>query len=163
MGRARLSFLAIMASAAMLNGCAAQQQMHWAKPGATQEAFMSDRYACIQQTPQNNAGAYDRALLINCMEAHGYSEDPNGNLVAPPGAIVPTAGPNPLAGLAAAMSPQVAARQNYDHAVANCKACLAANPSNLNACDGLRHIMDADAQILSSPNISQESNVYVGR
>jgi hypothetical protein len=81
-------------------------------------------------------------------------------LFPPPDAV---AKPNPLAGVAAglrAMSPQGAARQDYDRAVANYQTCLAANPSNPNACDGLRHIMDADAQILSAPNIS--TDIYVG-
>jgi hypothetical protein len=61
------------------------------------------------------------------------------------------------------MSSQAAARQDYDRAVATYRTCLAANPSNPNACDGLRHIMDADAQVLSAPNVSAESNVYIGR
>ena len=42
-----------------------------------------------------------------------------------------------------------AAEQNYDDAVVNYQACLTANPSNPNACEGQRHIMDADAQVLS--------------
>jgi hypothetical protein len=80
----RASFLAIMASA-VIGGCAAQQQqqqqqvMHWAKPGATQQTFMQDRYDCLHQTPQN-AGGYDSPMFASCMGARGYKQDPNGDL-----------------------------------------------------------------------------------
>jgi hypothetical protein len=53
---------------------------------------------------------------------------------------------------------------NYDRAVAGYKACLAAaSPSSPSACDGQRHIMESAAQVAATPNISQESNVYVSR
>ena len=65
--------------------------------------------------------------------------------------------------IAARTSPTLAARRDYEKAVANYQARLAANPSNPNACEGQRNIMNADAQILSAPNVSQQSNVYVGR
>jgi TonB family protein len=41
------------------------------------------------------------------------------------------------------------AQQNFDRSVADYRQCIAANPNNANACDGLRHIMDANAQVLS--------------
>jgi hypothetical protein len=91
------------------------------------------------------------------MEARGYRQDPNGDLAAPSGAIVATRGPNPFAALARS-SPAIAARQDYDQAVANYQTCLAANSSNPNACEGQRNIMNADAQVLSASNASQQSN-----
>ena len=150
--------------AVYLSGCAAQP-MHWAKPGATQEAFMQDRYACLQQTPKNASWAYNGPLLISCMAARVYKEDPNGNLTVPPEARVLASGtssPNIFNAMARG-SPVIAARQDYEQAVANYQACVAANPSNPNACESQRNIMNADAQILSAPNVSQQSNVYVGR
>jgi hypothetical protein len=72
-------------------------------------------------------------------------------------------GPNPFQAMAESMNPPPA-QSNYDRAVAGYKACLAAvGPSSPNACDGQRHIMEAAAQVAAAPNISQESNVYVGR
>jgi hypothetical protein len=148
----RASFLIIVASAAV-GGCAAQQQqqvMHWAKPGATQQIFMQDRYACLHQTPQY-AGGYDSPMFASCMGARGYKQDPNGDLMTPDAVATPAplteAASSFMDGIAAAGSP---ARKEYDRAVANYKACLDANPSNPNACDGQRNIMNADAQTLSA-------------
>jgi TonB family protein len=43
----------------------------------------------------------------------------------------------------------IGAQQNFDRSVADYRQCIAANPNNANACEGLRHIMDANAQVLS--------------
>lgn len=69
------------------------------KPGATQEQYMADRYACYQESAQTASGAYvdayggasssgvvhSRGAWLACMGARGYVIDPNGALVAPPG------------------------------------------------------------------------------
>ena len=72
----------------------------------------------------------------------GVQEDANGNLFPPPEQVAAT-GP---AAVPAAVS---AANEDYKRAVADYRNCLAANPKNVNACEGQRHIMDADAQVLS--------------
>jgi len=60
------------------------------------------------------------------------------------------------------MTPQGAARYNYDKAVADYQNCLAANPGNASACEGQRSIMQADAQVLSSSvTPAPTTNVYV--
>src|SRR6516165_2012852 len=117
---------AYLAVALILGGCAAAQPTRWEKPGATQEAFMRDRYVCLQQTPQDRAGNYNTTLFAACMGTRGYKEDANGNLFPPPDAQ---------------------ARIDHEQAVANYQSCLAAaKPSNSNACEGQRRIMDASAQ-----------------
>ena len=144
------SFLTVMASAVVLGGCTAAP-MHWAKPGATQETFVQDRHACLQQTLRDTSG------IASCMVARGYKQDPNGDLFAPPEGIA-----KPASSLSAErdeLNPQFAARQDYTKAVASYRSCLAANLSNPNACDELRHIMDTDVQILFAPNVSAESNI----
>jgi hypothetical protein len=65
----------------LLGGCAAAQPTRWEKPGATQEAFMRDRFVCLQQTPLDRAGNYNTTLFAACMGARGYKEDANGNLL----------------------------------------------------------------------------------
>jgi hypothetical protein len=68
-----------------------------------------------------------------------------------------------------ALSPEVAARnneraarKNYNQSVANYRNCLAANPSNGNACEGQRHIMEADEKVLSAAvQRPSSTNVYV--
>ena len=137
------SLLIVMAGAVMLEGCAAIPPMHWTKPGASQEVFMRDHSACVQQTQLDTRSFSRGESLSSCMEARGYKEDPNGNLFPPPEQIA-TAGSDSTAATAA-MS---AASEDYKRAVADYRNCLAANPKNVNACEGQRHIMDADAQVL---------------
>jgi hypothetical protein len=159
-----------MSAALSVAGCAAQQPLlHWTKPGATQDVFMQDRYACLQRT-QERSGAYNTTLFVSCMAARGYKEDANGDLFPPPEAV---ARPNPFAVLGNALqetaanmnNPQVApARRAYDQSVADYRNCLAVNPSNANACEGQRQIMEANQRVLSATfQPSTNTSVYVGR
>ena len=150
------SFLTVMASAVALGGCTAART-HWAKAGATQGTFMQDRHACLQQMLRDTSGGYDIPLVASCMMARGYKQDPNGDLFPPPeGVAKPTSSFNAER---EELNPQFAARQDYTKTVTNYRSCLAANPSNPNACEELRHLMDTDVQILSAPNVSAESNI----
>jgi hypothetical protein len=149
------SFLTVMVSAIVLGGCTAGP-MHWAKPGATQETFMQDRHACLQQRLRDTSGGYE-PLVASCMVARGYKQDRNGDLFPPPEPVAKPAGP--LSAERDELNPQFVARQDYTRAVANYRSCLATNLSNPNACDELRHIMDTDVQILSAPNVSADSNI----
>jgi hypothetical protein len=135
------SLFIVMAGAILLGGCAAAQPMHWTKPGASEEAFMRDHSACVQRTQLDSWSFYRGESLTSCMETLGYKEDPNGNLFPPPEQVA-TTGPTAVP---AAVS---AASEDYKRAVADYRNCLAANPKNVNACEGQRHIMDADAQVL---------------
>ena len=72
---------AYLAVALLVGGCAAAQPTRWENPGATQEAFMRDRFVCLQQTPLDRAGNYNTTLFAACMGARGYKEDANGNLL----------------------------------------------------------------------------------
>ncbi len=51
--------------------------------------------------------------------------------------------------LAARASPAIAAQANYEWSVSEYRRCLAENASNAKPCEGLRHIMDASALVLS--------------
>jgi hypothetical protein len=138
------SLLMVMAGVTLFGGCAATpQSMHWTKPGASQEAFMRDHSACVQRTQLDTWSFYRGESFSSCMDARGYKEDPNGNLFPPPEQVA-TVGQD-SATAAAAVS---AASEDYKKAVADYRNCLAANPKNVNACEGQRHIMDADAQVL---------------
>ncbi len=136
-----LSIVMAGAGAILLGGCAATPPMHWIKPGASQEAFMRDHLACVQETQVDPWAFYKSVSLTSCMEARGYKEDPNGNLLQPPEQVV-TTGSAPIP---AAVN---AASEDYKQAVADYRNCLATKPKNVNACEGQRHIMDADAQVL---------------
>jgi hypothetical protein len=52
-------------------------------------------------------------------------------------------------------SPAAAAQQDFERAVCEYRNCLTANANNANACDGLRHIMDASAQAAGHYNGSR--------
>jgi hypothetical protein len=51
--------------------------------------------------------------------------------------------------LATRASPAVAAQANYEWSVSEYRRCLAENASTAKPCEGLRHIMDASALVLS--------------
>ena len=154
------SFLKIVTSAILLSGCAATEEpTHWTKPGTTQQTFLQDRAACIQETEQWK-GLVQGGSRDTCLESRGYKKDPKGDLSPSPEAISNALGaalvtPN-LA--PAATAAQTAAGQDYSRAVADYRNCLAANPSHVNTCDGLRHIMDADAQVLSGTASPQQNS-----
>ncbi len=95
--------------ALIVAGCATsppQPPARFSKPGATQEQFMADRYSCYQAAqqpvsgppPSANASAASmrvvasRTLWLMCMTEHGYTADPDGPLVAPPGKELPFLG-----------------------------------------------------------------------
>jgi hypothetical protein len=51
-----------------------------------------------------------------------------------------------LLGISERMNPAIAAQRDFEHAACEYRNCVMANPNNQNACEGLRHIMDATAQ-----------------
>ena len=53
---------------------------------------------------------------------------------------------NFFSNLGAATSPVTAAQRDFERAACEYRNCIAANPNNINACEGLRHIMDASAE-----------------
>jgi hypothetical protein len=58
----------------------------------------------------------------------------------------PCSSGNNIFGAMARSSPAIAAQQDFERAVCEYRNCLAASQNNANACEGLRHIMDASAQ-----------------
>jgi hypothetical protein len=52
--------------------------------------------------------------------------------------------------IASIFDPQLAARQNYDRALAEYQNCYAANPANRDACDQQRQMMEAAVKLLSA-------------
>lgn len=89
----------IVAISVALTACAAPPSptvMKLAKPGATYQEFLQDRYACITDARTNVSSAFvtpdvgaaqsgqviNRSIYLPCMAARGYTMDPNG--FAPP-------------------------------------------------------------------------------
>jgi hypothetical protein len=145
--------LTVLVGVMLLSGCAVTvQPEHWAKSGATQETFLKDYTTCRNETLADRFSFSKGDPLLTCMEMRGYKRDSNGDLFVPEevaknGFI---SSPATADSGGAAMNPTTAAAsQDYSRAVADYRNCLTAHPSNQAACEGLRHIMDADAQVLS--------------
>jgi hypothetical protein len=98
-----------------------------------------------------------KVVLISRLMAFGELDMPdeakNGFLSAAPSANSGAAAMNPTT---------AAASQDYSRAVADYRNCLTAHPSNQAACEGLRHIMDADAQVLSGSSSCPPSSNLPG-
>jgi hypothetical protein len=154
--------LTMMAGAMLVGGCAVTvPPEHWTKSGATQETFLKDYTTCRNESLADRFSFSKGDLLLTCMEMRGYKRDSNGDLFVPEevaknGFLSPA--PTANSG-AATMNPTTAAAgQDYSRAVADYRNCLTAHPSNQAACEGLRHIMDADAQVLSGSGSSPSSS-----
>src|SRR5215475_11279253 len=79
------AYLFIASLALMVSAC--HQSMVWNKPGASQAAFNTDRYRCMQESQQQSSSAYinryagyassgqttNDALFQACMNASGWS------------------------------------------------------------------------------------------
>jgi hypothetical protein len=154
------SLLAVMAGTMLLGGCAVTvPPEHWAKSGATQETFLKDYITCRNESLADRFSFSKGDMVFTCMEARGYKRDSNGDLFVPEevakNGFLPSV-PAANSG-AATMNPTItAASQDYSRAVADYRNCLTAHPSNQAACEGLRHIMDADAQVLSGSGASPQ-------
>ena len=75
------SLFIVMAGAIPLGGCAAAQPMHWTKPGATQEAFMRDHLACVQETQVDPWAFYKSVTLPSCHGSAGVQRRRQRQLV----------------------------------------------------------------------------------
>ena len=69
--------------------------------------------------------------------------------------VQPSPRDNLFGKIGASMNPAIAAQKDFEHAVCEYKNCLAATQNNANACEGLRHIMDASAQAAGHYNSSR--------
>jgi hypothetical protein len=93
-----------VAALAAVQACApaAPLEIHrWAKPNASYDDFLKDRYACIHDARSNVSSAFIEGgtggarsgeilrgdIYKACMAARGYREDPNG-FEPPPGGTV---------------------------------------------------------------------------
>jgi hypothetical protein len=153
------SLLTVMAGTMLLSGCAVTvQPEHWAKSGANQDTFLKDYTACRNESLADRFSFSKGDPLLTCMEARGYKRDSNGDLFVPEEVAKNGFLPSANSGAAAMNPTTAAASQDYSRAVADYRNCLTAHPSNQAACEGLRHIMDADAQVLSGSSSSPPSS-----
>lgn len=154
------SLLMVTAVTMLVGGCAVTvPPEHWTKSGASQETFLKDYTTCRNESLADRFSFSKGDLLLTCMEARGYKRDSNGELFVPEevaknGFLSPA--PTTNSGAAAMNPTTAAASQDYSRAVADYRNCLTAHPSNQAACEGLRHIMDADAQVLSGSGASPQ-------
>jgi hypothetical protein len=67
----------------------------------------------------------------------------------------PCSTPKNIFSAMARSSPVVAAQEDFERAVCEYRNCVQSNPNNVNACEGLRHIMDASAVAAGRYNSSR--------
>ena len=70
------SLLTAMAVTMLLGGCAVTvPPEHWAKSGATQEAFLKDYTTCRNEALADRFGFSKGDPLLTCMETRGYKRE----------------------------------------------------------------------------------------
>lgn len=84
------------------SNCAKPPPLRYTHASADQQTYVQDRYVCVQQTQQQQSGAYvnqyggssqskvvtNRGVFQACMGAKGYRVDPAGPLTTPPEAVI---------------------------------------------------------------------------
>jgi hypothetical protein len=84
-----------------LSACAGPHIYLWAKPGASYDDYLKDRYACLQdaRVPVSSGFMYNGVgsmssgqaislpVMVSCLSAKGWVESPTG-FAPPPGAAV---------------------------------------------------------------------------
>lgn len=98
--RVELWFWAI--SLVAVGGCAAPRTFEYNHASSTQQQFMQDRYACVQQAQQSRSSGYanaygaslgsavvtNRGVFMSCMGAKGYTAAEKGQFTVPAGSEV---------------------------------------------------------------------------
>jgi hypothetical protein len=91
--------LAVVAALIPTVGCTPRTPIRWSKTGGSYDAYLEDRYACIQGARTTVSAVYldptygggggsheviSPGIFRACMSARGYVEDPSGAFGPPP-------------------------------------------------------------------------------
>jgi hypothetical protein len=157
------ALLALALGTIILGGCAASQKPDSGQQMSAQEE--RDRAACLGGA--HGDATYDEKSFAACMTTRGYSEDKQyagattasvggtkASTASPPGGAPGNAAPPNISG------PAVAARENYDRAVADYQSCLLDHTANVSECEKQRAVVNAQAKVLFGS--SGPGNTIVG-
>jgi PBP1b-binding outer membrane lipoprotein LpoB len=158
-------FLTVIMGAMLLGGCASKPTATSAQAVSAQEN--KDTAACLERPLKKESYEEHQKSFASCMRARGYQEeklhpsDTTGNARSP---LISES----LKNLARNSSPDLAASEDYERAVADYNNCVLENTSNLNACAKQQAIMNGRGKVSSrlsssqgyqiTPTIAQTSN-----
>jgi hypothetical protein len=144
----------------LLAGCAA-------KPTARSAQEDKDRAACLEEPLKKESYDEHQKSFASCMTARGYHEDKLYPSETTANARNPLISDG-LKNVARESSPELAASERYERAVADYNSCVLEHTSNLSACAKQQAIMNGLGKVSSrlslgqsyqtTPRISQTTN-----
>ena len=154
------SFLTVIMGAMLLGGCAAKPTAR--SPQAVSAQEEKDSAACIEQPLKKESYDERQKSFASCMRATGYlPSETTANAKSP---LISDG----LKNIARESSPELAASENYERAVADYNSCVLEHTSNLSACAKQQAIMNGLGKVSSrlslgqsyqtTPRISQTTN-----
>ena len=159
------AFLTVIMGAMLLGGCAAKPTEGSAQAVSAQED--KDRAACLEQALKKVSYDETQKSFTSCMRARGYHEDKLYPSETTANARNPLINDG-LKNIARESSPELAASEDYERAVADYNTCILEHTSNLSACEKQQAIMNRLGKVSSrlslnqsyqtTPRISQTTN-----
>ena len=159
------AFLTVIMGAMLLGGCAAKPTARSGQAVSAQEE--KDSAACLEQPLKKESLDEHQKSFASCMRARGYHEDKLYPSETTANARNPLINDG-LKNIARESSPELAASEDYERAVADYNTCILEHTSNLSACEKQQAIMNRLGKVSSrlslnqsyqtTPRISQTTN-----
>lgn len=141
------AFLTLLIGAVLLGGCVARPTATSAQAVSAQED--KDSAACIEQPLKKESYDERQKSFASCMRARGYHpSETTANAKNPLGS-------DGSKNIAREGSPELAASENYERAVADYNNCVLDHTANLSACEKQRAIMNGLGKVSSRSSLSQ--------
>ena len=145
-------FLTVIMGAMLLGGCAAKPTAGSAQAVSAQED--KDAAACLEQPLKKQSYAEHQKSFASCMSAKGYHDDklyPSATTANPRNPLISDGSKN----IARGSSPELAANEHYERAIADYNNCVLEHTSNLSACAKQQAIMNGLGKVSSRVSLSQ--------
>ena len=146
------TFLTMIMGAMLLGGCAAKPTEGSAQAVSAQED--KDAAACLEQPLKKQSYAEHQKSFASCMSAKGYHDDklyPSATTANPRNPLISDGSKN----IARESSPELAANEHYERAIADYNNCVLEHTSNLSACAKQQAIMNGLGKVSSRVSLSQ--------
>jgi hypothetical protein len=140
------AFLTVIMGAMLLGGCAAKPTAGSAQAVSAQED--KDSAACLEQPLKKESYDERQKSFASCMRARGYHDDklyPSATTANPRNPLISDGWKN----IAPVSSPELAASEDYERAVADYNNCVLEHTSNLSACEKQQAIMNRLGKVSS--------------
>ena len=146
------AFLTVIVGAMLLGSCAAKPTVKSTQAVSAQQD--GDSAACLVQPIKKESYDERQKSFASCMSAKGYHEDK-----LDPSEVTANAGypliSNGLNDRAPASSPELAAGEAYERAVADYNSCVLEHTSNLSTCQKQQALMNGLGKVSSRLSLSQ--------